>query len=309
MASYTYPVARAEGQLTAQQIHLLLSRPTLVAKRIAELVDQKFIADFLLSGRFSATGGGVFYETGEEIFAADSPEAIAPGGEYPVTPLTRGEIAAAKTVKWGLDTEIYDEAIARLGQNTLDRALTKLANSVIRNVDSVAWAVIASKVTDTHAAAGAWTSVAAVVESLLAAKANREDLALGLDPDIVALSGPQYAKVMGLFVSAGVLPREQGNPIVNGTLPQSIMGFTWVTSPHITGSDPWLVDNEQLGGMADEDLQSPGYVRAGVFGIEAKTPRLTGDDDRDGYRPRARRVTVPVVLEPKAGLRITGTGL
>jgi hypothetical protein len=153
MPSYTYPLARPSGTLTAAQLHLLLSKPNLIAKRVAQLVDQKFLADFLLQARFEARGGGIFYETGEEIFAADSPQAVEPGGEYPLTVLTAGDIAAAKTVKWGNDTLITDEKIAREGQSIVDRALRRLANNVIRYVDGVAWGVIASKVTDTSASA------------------------------------------------------------------------------------------------------------------------------------------------------------
>jgi hypothetical protein len=306
MPSYTYPVARPTGTLTTAQIHLLLSNPRLVAKRVAQLTDQRFISDYLLSGRYEARGGGVFYETGEQIFAADSAEAIESLGEYPLTVLTRGELAAAKTSKIGLGTEIADEAISRLGQNTVDRALTRLANQVIKDVDSIAMAIIASKVTST-VASSAWTTVAAVVSALLAAQANREDLALGIRPDVVALTGAQWAKVMGLFASAGVLPREDGNPLVNGQYPQNLLGFTWVTSPWLVGSDPLLVDREQLGGMADEDLGSPDYTRAGTFNVETHIERIT--PARDGYRAHARRVTVPVVIESQAGIKITGTGL
>lgn len=308
MASYTYPVARPEGSLTTEEIHLLLSRPGVIAKRVRSLLDQRFIADFLLTGRFEARGGGIFYETGEEIFAADDPEAVAPGGEYPKTVLSRGELAAAKTTKWGLDTEITDEAIARLGQNTVDRALTRLANSIVRHVDSVALAVIASKVTSTFASSS-WSNVDAIIASLLSAKAQRADTGEGIDLDTVVLSGEDYATIMGRFLNAGVLPREAGNPIVSGSLPQQILGFTWVTSPHVPSTDPILLDREQLGGMADEDLGSPGYASAAGVGVETKSWRLQGDSDRDGYGLRARRVTVPVVLESLAGVRITGTGL
>ena len=49
--------------------------------------------------------------------------------------------------------------------------------------------------------------------------------------------------------------------------------------------------------MADEDLGGPGYVKAGGIGTEVKTIR---DDENDQYRVRARRVTVPVVVEPAA---------
>ncbi|KDA05558.1 hypothetical protein DC31_13880 [Microbacterium sp. CH12i] len=305
MPSYTYPVARPTGTLSTEQIHLLLSNPALIARRVAELTDQRFISDYLLANRYTAEGGGIFYETGEQIFPADASESVGPNGEYPKTVLTTGELAAAKTDKRGLETDITDEKIKQAGQVTVNRALTKLVNGVVRDVDAIAMAVIASKVTDTFASS-AWTTVANVVTALAAAKANREDLALGLDLDTVALSGAQWAKVMGLFASAGVLPREgNGNPLVNGSFPQNLLGYTWVTSPHIVGSDPMLVDRVQLGGMADEDLGSPDYVRAGEFNVETYSNR----NKTDSYTVRARRVTVPVVLEPHAGLKITGTGL
>ena len=65
-----------------------------------------------------------------------------------------------------------------------------------------------------------------------------------------------------------------------------------------------MADTEQLGGMADEDLQSPGYSKVDGVGVEVKVSRLNGADDRDGYRARARRVTVPVILESAAAGKI-----
>ena len=304
MASYTYPVARPSGTLTAAETHLILRNPQLIARRVATLTDQRFISDYLLAGRYSAEGGGIFYETGEQIFPADASESVGPNGEYPKTVLTEGELASAKTDKRGLETDITDERIKRGAQGAVDRALTQITNGVIRDVDGIAMSVIASKVTDAFAS-GAWTSIANVVNALAAAKANREDLALGLNLDTIALSGAQWAKVMGLFASANVLPRENGNPIVNGQFPTNLLGYTWVTSPHIVGSDPLLVDREQLGGMADEDLGSPDYARSGDFNVETYSKR----NGTDSYTVRARRVVVPVVIEPRAGLRITGTGL
>jgi hypothetical protein len=74
--SYTYPLARPSGTLTAAQVHQLLSNPRVIAKRVQTLTDQRFIADYLLGQRFEAKGGGIFYETGETLFAPDSSEAV-----------------------------------------------------------------------------------------------------------------------------------------------------------------------------------------------------------------------------------------
>lgn len=305
MSSYTYPVARPEGALTTQQIHLLLSNPRLIAKRLATIADQKFIADYLLSGRYVAANGGIFYETGEEIFAADAPEPVAPGAAYKRTVLTAGEIAAAKTDKLGLGTDITDEKISREGFSYVTKGLAKLANSVIRDVDGRAMAVIASKVTSTAAATGAWTTPGAVLETLVSVAGTRAE-GTGIDLETVVLKPAKFAKLVGMLVNAEALPREQGNIILTGRLPFDALGFTWATSPQYLSDDPLFVDREQLGGMADENIESPEFVRYQNSPLEVASDRVKG---LDKYDLRARRVTVPVVTEPLAGAKITGTNL
>lgn len=305
MASYTYPVARPEGTLTTSQIHLLLQSPQLIARRVADLTKMRFVADYLLSGRYSALGGGIFYETGEQIFASDSPEAVSPGAEYPKTVLTQGEIAAAKTVKWGIETDITDEKISQQGITIVNKALVRLSNTVVRHVDSVAMAVIASKVASTFASPAPWTTAGKVIEALTSISGQRADAGTGLDLQTVVLKPAQYAKLIGMLVDDKALPREQGNIAITGNLPVDALGFTWVTTPFYTGTDPLLIDRDQLGGVADEKLGSPGYATFGGSGVETKSDRHRDDK----YELRARRVVVPVVTEPLAGVRITNTGL
>ncbi|MFE9232047.1 phage major capsid protein [Cellulosimicrobium funkei] len=306
MASYTYPVKHPEGTLTTDELHLLLSNPRVIAKRLHDLTQMKFIADFLLQGRFNAAGGGVFYETGEDAFTSDDPESIAPLGEYPKVVLETGEVVSARVVKWGLDTVISDEKVARQGISYVNRGLTRLGNTIVRHVDSVAMAVIASRVTSTFASPSTWTTAGKAVEAVLSIQQTRAELGLGLELDTVVLSPTDYAKVIGMLIDDKALPREGGATAVQGNIPVDALGLTWATTPHYTGTNPLLVDREQLGGMADESLGGPGYVGAGTFNVEAKTIR---NDDDDSTTLRGRRVTVPVVTEPLAGVQLTNTGL
>lgn len=308
MASYTYPVARPEGTLTTAQIHLLLSNPNIVAKRVADLAKMRFIADFLLTGRWEARAGSILYETGEEIFPADAPESISPGAAYPKTVMTAGELAAAKSDKRGLGTGITDEKISREGLTYVNKALQRLVNGIIRDVDTIAMAVIMSKITSTFASPqGAWDSAGAVAEALMSIRGTRADLGTGLDLETVVLKPAKFAKVVGMLVDDKALPREQGNMIVTGHIPFDALGFTWATSPFYTADNPRLIDREQLGGMADEKIASPEFRTAGDSKVEVASER--NKDIVDGYRVRARRVTVAVVTEPLAGVEITGTGL
>lgn len=308
---YTYPappVTVSGG--TTEEVHYLLKTPKLIARRLRDLLDKRYIADRILTGRFEAVGGAILYETGEPIFTDDEPEAVAPGGSYPKTTASGGELAAAKTNKWGQDVPVFDEAIARLGINPVERGFTKLVNQSVKFVDSAALGVIASKITQTYSVTGAggpgaWNTGDAIVEGVLLAKAKVTGLDEGYDPDVIVLKDEQWAKAVARLNADGLLPREAGNPLITGVWPQAL-GLTWLSSNHTPSANPLLVDTTQLGGMAEEKLGGPGYTSSGGVGVETKSIR---DEENDGYLLRARRVTVPVVLEPNAGIIITNTGV
>lgn len=307
MSSFTYPVRHPEGPVNDADLKLMLGSSEVIARRVAELTNAKFIADFILTGRFNAQGGGVFYEEGAEpLTSGVAPEAVEPAGEYPLVHLEDGPVSSAATVKWGQATRFTDEKITREGLQYVERGLSRIGNGIIQQVDNVAWGVISSRVTSTFAATGAWTSAGTIMRDILTVQGERSELATGLQMSTVALSIEQYAKLIGILVDDGALPREQGNIVLSGSAPVQAFGVTWVTSPFIVGSDPWLFDTAALGGMADEQLLSPEFAAAGPQGVEAMTGRVAGVDV---WQVRARRVTVPVVTEPLAGVRITGTGL
>lgn len=305
--SYTYPSppVTVNPDATAYEVHQFLKSPTLLQRRLRDILAQKFIADYLLAGRFQAVGGAILYETGEEIYPADSPEAVTPLGEYPLTVMTSGELAAAYVNKWGQDSKVSDEAIDRFRANPAERALVKLGNGVIRHVDSVALGVIGSKVTRTFTG-GAWTTGEQIITDVLGAVAAHGEATVGegFDLSTVVLRPTQYAKVTAALINGNLLPREAGNPVTT-TGAFDYLGLTWVTSTFVPFTDPFVVDRDQLGGMADEPSAAPGYTTS-LGGVQVKSIR---DEEHDGYRLRARRKTVPVVLEPDAGIRITGTGV
>lgn len=308
--TYPPPAATLDGSLTVQQVHYLLASPARIARRIRDLALYRYIADYLLTSHYQVQGGAILYANGEPVFSDNDPEAIGIGGEYPLDTIGAGTLAMAKTVKWGRDAEVYDEAIARMLIDPVNRALTRLVNSNVRYIDSVALGVISSKITRTRAAGANWTTGAQIIEDVLLAKADTEALEDGFDLDTVVLTALQFAKVVARLIKDGMLPREAENPVLSSGVLPDMLGLTWTKSAHSPVTDPLLLDRQQLGGMADENLQSPGYVSGGEgVGIEAKVIRLQGSDDRDGYRVRARRVCVPVVVEPNAGIKITGTGV
>jgi hypothetical protein len=252
------------------------------------------------------SGGSVAYETGESIFSGEDPKAVQPGMEYPLVSPGTGTASLAKTVKWGQDALITDESVKRQQMDPVTRALLKLANQNVKYVDSVALAVIASSVTATAAAPAAASAMTAAqwITTVMLAKQNIVTLNNGYDPDTVVLEDLAWGYAMAAFISAGLTPRESADTaLLTGDFP-TILGMRWLATPNVpTAGVGLVVDSTQLGGMADEDLGGPGYVKVNGIGVETKTIR---DDDNDQTKVRARRVTVPVVVEPAAGRKITG---
>jgi hypothetical protein len=305
---YTYPPAQPSISGDVVTINRFLNDPTQVARRLRTLAEQRYIADVLLKGRLTTESGSVVYETAEGIFADRDPRAVSPGGEYSLTTLTGGTPSLAKTVKWGQDAEIFDEAISRQRMAVVDRAFTKLVNQNVKYVDSVALAAIATAVTATAAAAADWTSAATaaqILKDVLTAKANILALNQGYDPDTVVVDDINHAAAMAAFVAAGYFSREDNgqNPALTGQFPV-IAGMRWLATPNVpTANVAIVLDSNALGAMADERLGGPGYSMGNGQSVEVKSMRI---DDRDGWRIRARRVTVPIVLEPAAARKITG---
>lgn len=307
---YSYPFVNGAGQdVTVDAVHYFLKTPSLVAKRVATLAQQRFISDFLLQGRYNAEGGGISYLVDDGLFSDATAEVIAPGAEYPLTTASEGTPQSAPTEKDGQDSEIYDESIAHMLLDPVNRALAKMVNRMIKRVDAKNLSVISSLVTQTSAAGAAWTSADQIIEDVLGADAKLDALDLGLSGDVVALKPSQFAKVAAKFVKADMVANGLSSVLATGVVPD-VLGKTWVTSNAVPFTDPLLLDATQLGGIGTEDLRSPGYMKVtGALGIETKVQRLVGSDDRDGYRVRVRRVGVAAVVEPRAGIRITGTGV
>jgi hypothetical protein len=307
--AYTYPPAPVTLSGDVETINRFLASPTIVSRQLRTLAQQRYIADTVLGQRFQVSGGSVLYETGESIFTTDSPRAVSPGAEYPLTTAPTGAASVAKTVKWGQDTKVTDEAIARQLMNPVNRALLKLVNQNVKFIDSVALAAIASAVTATAAVTASWKTASAsqMLTDIAQAKASILALNQGYSPDTVVLDDATWARAYAAFVSGGFLPREQAaGAVVTGNF-AVIDGLRFLPSPNLpTAGTILVVDSTMIGGMADEDLGGAGYSGAGSVGVEGKSIR---DELNDGYRLRMRRVTVPIVSEPAAGFVLTGAAV
>lgn len=308
MLNYPIPASTLTN-VTAAQAQAFLQSPTQIARRFAEiLADHNFLAHYLLRGRYTMTGGAASYVPDEAISTGATAETVAPGGEYPMTALPQDVAVLVAALKKGLGSEIPDEQVGRLLMDPIERAIQLLAYDLISQFDAAAIGAIQSAVSGT-VTGGAWTAGATIVGNVETAKATIKARKKGYRATSVVLTDLQWAAASPLLLP--LLPREQGNPILAGSVP-NILGLDWVTSSDLpAGWTPMVVDANNLGGIGHENIPSPEYVAissiAAKNGSNVEVARFR--EKNDSTRIQVRKADVPIVTTPNAGVKITGTGL
>lgn len=303
----TYPPAAAtlsDPDLTASRF---LQNPQFVARALQTMGDLRYRGTFLLTGRQETTGGAVGYEQVEGIFADAVPEIVAPGGEYSLTTISDGPAGLARVAKYGRDTLITDEAIKRRQMDPVTKGLLKLVNSAQLVIDQATVSVIASAITATRAAGAAWTSASpTILRDILRAVADVRGLNLGYEPNALLVDDATWAYLASDPQISAAMARESAtNPIYTGRF-EILAGLQVIPTPAANlplgvGTSAWVVDTDQLGFIATEDL-AQGYQAAGEL-VQSKVIR---EDKVDAWTVRVRANFVPVVTDPGAGFRISG---
>src|SRR5258708_6974028 len=311
----TYPAAPPTLSGDLEPIHRFLSSPTQIRRRLRDYIDLRFVADQILTQRFRTSGGAALYELSEP-FVTDRPvEAVGPGAEYPYANMPTGTAGIASVNKWGQKVPVTDEEIARnvYAGMSIDRALRKTVNSIIKQVDGVAMSAVASAVTTAVPASGTagttvsnWGSPSTgprILFDILNAKAKVYSTNPGYKPDTLLVDDLHYAYMMSdTAVTHALPPEDSNNPIYTGQI-ETIAGLTIVASPSTIAAVPHVLDSQQLGGMADEMDAAPGYAMD-QLAVQIKSIRV---DANDKWDLQGRRKTVPIIQEPGSACFIGAT--
>lgn len=306
----TYPIPASQlTNTTVAQAQAFLKTPTLIARRFSEiLADHNFLAHYLLRGKYKMVGGAIAYVPDEATSSGETAETVAPGGEYPTTALPADAAVLVAALKKGLGTEIADETVGRLAMDPIERAIQMLAFDLISQFDAAAIAAIQSTVAST-VTGGAWTTGTQLVTDVEKAKATIKARKKGYRATSVVLTDLQWAAVSPILLP--LLPREAGNPIVEGRIP-NILDLDWVTSSDLpAGWVPLVTDADNLGGIGHEDIPSEEYIAlssiAAKNGSNVEVARFR--QQTDSTRIQVRKADAPIVANPGAGTKITGTGI
>lgn len=291
----TYPPAPpsidGQGRITVEQF---LKNPSRVQRVITDLTNERFLAERIF-GSGDAQGGAVIYDqvTASELYTDRDVQSIEAGSEFPIVSSGESAPKVAAVTKWGGAALLTYEAVRRDSRDTLNRELTKLRNTIVRKVDTVAIAALDAAPILTDVGTDWSDSVNGnPVLDLAAGRSAIDDQDMGYTADTILINPAQMVDLVGRKDVRDSLPREgvAANPIASGQL-GNFMGFTWYVTNRVAAGTAYILASTMAGSLRDE---LPLYSRP------------IDQPERERWLVQAARVTVPVVTDPKAVLKLTG---
>lgn len=283
------------GQISAD---LLLTNPARIQRKTASMANERMLSPQIFSQGSPATGGAVVYDRMlGSLYPDRRAQAIEPLAEFPL--LTAADVTpeVAAAVKYGAAFRFAYEAKRRNQVDVLDRNLTLLTNEVVRKVDTVAMATLDADPAVKTIAGTDWTATATRdgFGDILRAAAQINNAPGALYRADTVLINP--ADELSLLLDKSlrdVMPREAttANPYLTGRL-NGVAGLTWYASPFVKRGTVYVLQAKAAGSLHDE---VPFYTR------------VTDEPGHEAYLVQAARVTVPVITDPLAVVKVTGVG-
>lgn len=291
-------------------VEALLRNPRFIARALTDLARKRFVSDRIFA-RGNVEGGAVLYQKAESIYTDRDAEEVNPRSEYPRAGWSE-EVFAAVVKKYGLEVPISDEAKRRNQMDVVSRAQRKLANAVVKFVDTVAMNLLTTDAdVQTFAASGDWSTAAtdvifdiAKAQNLISAQDE------GYAGDTMIVNPAQELDLISDKDIRDALPREGSirNSVVTGQ-PVPMLGLRQILPTNALSAGTVLVLESQIvGSIADEaPLADEGYAAYspgdGQANVYVKTYRNEGVDETI---VRGARFPAMWIAEPKAAVKITG---
>jgi hypothetical protein len=221
------------------------------------------------------------------------------------------QLMSAFVKKYGLEAPIAFEARRRNQIDVVARAQRKLANSLVRYVDTLAMTLLSTDpdvINYTSSSLGSWGTAGNAIKDIANMRKQVEDQDEGYDPDTLVVNPAQELQLLLDTELRGALPREDSRSAITTGRVAPMLGLRQIlSSPRVTAGTVYLLSAKQGGTIADEAPEaSEGYSSfspgAGFAPIYMKIRTL---DDTDEYRVRVMRLPAMWISEPKSIVKIT----
>jgi hypothetical protein len=292
--STTFPPAPPTISTDTLSVSVYLNNPARVSRVIEALTLNRFIADRLFAQGPRATGGAVIYDqvTAGDFFLARDVEKINPGGEYPILTDTAPTPLVAAVDKWGGQIFITDEQRDRNATDVFARETRKLANTIIRKVDTVALAALAAAPVNPVSGTD-WTAAtgAAMIANIIDAAAAINDPDMGYIANLVILNPVQFNELLkNKDFRDAMTNGVEGSILRDGVIGQ-FLGMDFARSNRVTAGTGYIAAGGMVGGISDE---------------VPLTTEVYREPGNDSTFVKSNRRLVAWVSDPKAATILTG---
>jgi hypothetical protein len=267
----------------------------LVEKVLTNMALQRMFADQIFDTGPRTDSGSVAYSqvtTEGSYYTTRDVQQIAPGTEFPNLGIDEETLLVATVAKWGGRYGIPYEAIQSDRRDLLNRALTKIANTVARKVDVQALAAMNAAPILTAAASGDWsTANTDILGDLQTAISAIENLDMGYSPNTVILNPAQALDIRKDADIRGAMPRETTtNNCLWARDLDGIAGLSYYVSNRCPAGTVYVFQSKMLGSISDAN---PFYSR------------VVDKPETEEKIVMAARRFVPYVTDPKCCFKIT----
>lgn len=255
-------------RLTVSQ---LMKTPTIIPKRILNMMDQQFLVDAVLRKASDAPSGVVLYNESTPLFSNDDPAVMDEFGEIPTSGGSLGVAHTVRTVRRALGIRVSKTMINRNNTDAVNVQLAQIKNTMIRAwEDAFFSALLANASVQTMNATAAWSGAGGSIRKdvnhakFLIKNADTDSTGnqtgkqkLGFKPDTLIISTETETDFLtSNEVTAPYIGNAAtSNLLFTGKLPNKFIDLDVVTSwrldSYMNGSAV-VIERNTVGGISDE---------------------------------------------------------
>jgi hypothetical protein len=284
----------------------LIHNPTVIPRRIIQIVENQFISDAVLRNAGGNNSGVVEFFASTPLFANDTSSVRGEFGEYKIVTTSIGVPTVAVTVDRGLSIMVSDEMRMRNKMDQVNIQMTQVTNQLRKDWDkSFVTLFLANPSVPTYAVATAWATSTTVRNDILHAQKmisqavvpGTTDSFLGFQADTMIITENSKYDILSNAAFQNIY---QGNLAdenlqYTGVLPQKLLNLDVLVTKSggaLPDGTALILERGTVGFYSDEEpLQA--------------TP-LYRDQPRRSWRSDVNRRSAMGLDQPRAAVIVTG---
>jgi hypothetical protein len=294
-------------------VSMMLKSPTLIPKRILNMMDQQFLVDAVLRKAGDAPSGAVVYFQTTPLFSNDDPAVLDEFGEIPVTNGSVGTPLVARVVRRAFGLRVSKTMVDRNNVDAINTQIVQIRNTMVRAwEDAFFSALVANTSVHTMTTDTAWGAAGShirkdvnaaryLIKNSASDTAGKQKLGYVADTLIISTESEFDFLNSSEVTSPYVGNVASENLLFTGKLPNKFLDLDVLVSWRLTAYAPnsaVVLQRNVVGGISDERPLSA----TPMYG-EGNGPN---GGPTESWRTDTTRASAIFFDQPKAAVIISG---